>query len=142
MAYSVTCAVIYSITLMRRRDGDYSELWLTVFIVAGTFVVLIIVTVSLIEGLHGNWKVSFIFGLIVSLAFSFVAFIRTVNLDNIPEQELELWFGLSINLNELQASCYRVLSLFLWKQTLMAAYTRGEWCICIYLSPHIKWIDQ
>lgn len=30
----------------------------------------------------------------------------------------------------------------MWKQTLMAVYTRGEACMCIYLSPQIKWYDD
>ena len=99
------------------------------------------VQVSLIEGYHGNWKVTFIFGLITSLACSLAAILWTFNVIYSEEQELELWSGYYIGLNEWIASCWRVVALFLWKQTLMAAYTRGEWCICIYLSPYIKWVD-
>ena len=103
--------------------------------------VLLIANIALIDGHHGKWKVAFIFGLLMSCWYSWFAVEFTFNISGYEEQELQM-FGMSINLNEWMGSCARVLSLFLWKQTLMAAYTRGKWCICIYISPYIKWIDE
>ena len=139
VGYSIILAIASGIYM--RGLNVWSAEWITALDLNFVLIVLLIVNVSLIEGYHGNWKVTFIFGLIVSLIFSWCAVLWTLNPYAFKEQQFELWSGYSIGLQEWMASCYRVLSLFLWKQTLMAAYTRGEWCICIYLTPYIKWVD-
>lgn len=139
IGYSITVAVVSGILF--RRWG-LPGMWITVMDIAVTVNVLVIIYPSLIEGLHGNWKATFMLGLLLSLFYSLAAILATFNTTGVEEKYLELWFGFSIGLYDLSASCYRVLSLFLWKQTLMAAYTRGKWCICIYRSPYIKWTDE
>ena len=109
----------------------------------GIMLVFVIVCVSLVEGYHASWKASFAFGLLLSVIFTW----RSLNLswlagDRWPEREWELWSGMSIGLVSYMSGSLRVISLFFWKQTLMAAYTKGEWCICIFLSPQIKWYDD
>lgn len=116
--------------------------WVLVFGIDGVIMILLIVNLSLIEGFHGNWKYSFASGLLVSLISSTIAFLFTFDLVGFGDVQLELWPGSSFAMIPFIASCMRVVSLFLWKQTVMAAYTRGEWCICIYLSPYIKWSDE
>lgn len=138
VGYSATLTIII---FLESEEWKIDDVWLATIKISAVGNVLLVMNLSLIEGHHGNWKVSFIFGLVVSLAYSWAAFIATFD-KSTEIKYLELWFGFSIGLNGLQASCYRVLSLFLWKQTLMAAYTRGKCCICIYLSPYIKWIDR
>ena len=138
----VRYAIILSVAgciLMSRLDD--SAVWMTLFALSAVQSILFVITLSIIEGYRGNWKVAFIFGLIASLVFSWRAVGHTFNLYDLGDTDLELWPGYFIGLHEWLASCYRVLSLFTWKQTLMAAYTRGEWCNCIYLSPYIKWVD-
>ena len=100
--------------------------------------VFMVVAGSLIEGYAVGWKSCFGFGLLLSLFFSHYAIHYTLLFDA-EEKYFEVMEGVSFGLLAWIGSAYRVLSLFLWKQTLMAAYTRGEWCICIYLSPCIKW---
>ena len=118
----------------------WSAVGIAVWHVNSVFGVLFIINLSLIEGYHGSWKISFITGLVLSLTFSWRAVALTFNVIDSEEQELELWSGYFIGLDEYMAMCYRVLSLFSWRQTLMALYTRGSACICIYLSPYIKWV--
>ena len=141
VGYSIILIIAGCIRFIRLQGPDAPVVWVAILALSAAVIVLVICNVSLIEGYHGNWKVAFIFGLIMSLVFSWGAVANSFNTNNSEEHELELWPGYSIVLNEWIASCFRVLSLFLWKQTLMAAYTRGEWCICIYLSPYIKWVD-
>lgn len=143
VGYSITLAITLCILLTMRRWAwvDQEGVLVTAYITT-VINILLIINLALIEGFHGNWKVSFIFGLIVSLSYSFAAILVTFDVFDLEAQELDLWFGFTINLIELLGSCYRVLSLFLWKQTLMAAYTRGEECISIYMSPYIKWTDN
>ena len=142
LGYSIICAVTYAILLTRGSLVGVSGIWLAVYYGFSSITVLLVLTISLIEGLHGNWKVAVMFGACLSLVYSCLAITRTFNLNDFGEQELNLGFGFSIELNEWVASSLRVLSLFLWRQTLMSAYTRGNWCICIYLSPYIKWTDD
>ena len=100
--------------------------------------VSIIVSVSFVEGYYVSWKFAFLFGLSLSVMSSHYAIKYTLGWDG-DEHQFELWEGASFGMLGFIASCYRVLSLFLWKQTLMTVYTRGEWCICVYVSPYIKW---
>ena len=97
----------------------------------------------IIEGFGGSWKISFGIGLLLSVCFSWLAVQYTLFAESygFPEYEWEIVSGMSFGLVSYIASAYRVVSLFMWKQTLMAAYTRGRYCICIYLSPYIKWVD-
>ena len=103
--------------------------------------VLVIIAVSFVEGYHVSWKTAFAFGLALSLITSYYAVLYTLMWD-LPEQELQAWEGGSFGMIEFIGSSYRVMSLFLWKQTLMTAYTKGEWCICVYTSPYIKWQEN
>merc|ERR1711879_368262 len=135
--YAIMASIARSI--WNRNLGIY---WMQTMIyeVNAVVVVLFMINISLIEGWNGSWKMSFGLGLIMAIIFSWGAFDFTMGV--YEEMYIELWSGVSIELIGFMASCYRVISLFLWKQTLMAVYTRGEWCICIYLSPQIKWHDD
>lgn len=104
--------------------------------------VFIIVMVSLIEGYAVSWKLSFCLGLVMSSFASYRAIQLTLFTDKSDEVAIELSMGITFEIMAFYASSMRVLSLFLWKQTLMAAYTRGECCICIYLTPRIKWVSR
>ena len=139
MGYSIVVSIL---SFMIWDKWDDSAIWTLSFVIDSAITVLCITNLAVIEGHHGNWKISFMFGLIMSLVISTVAVLFTFGVYGHGGRQLELWFGLSLNLVELMGSCLQVLSLFLWKQTLMAAYTRGEWCICIYLSPYIQWNNE
>lgn len=144
LLYSIIAGI--SLTILLQHVG-HSGMRLTYYELSAVAVVFLIINLSLFEGYHGNWKFSFIFGFIISSITSFMAigftFGPSLHLFKLPPRsEFELWSGVSVELVTLIGHCFRVLSLFLWRQTLMAAYTRGECCICIYLSPYIKWIDH
>merc|ERR1712087_442202 len=98
-------------------------------------VVSMVLLVSMIEGLHAPWQLSFAFSFVISLMSTIFAVRATFDW---PERELELWLGTSVGLLSVLASAARVLALFFWKQTIMTAYTRGtidkRGCICIYLA--------
>ena len=136
--YSISAAICYIIYSLDADFGANERIWLGL---QEVLVVFTVIFASLIEGYGTSWRFSFGFGLLISTTFSLKALGMTFNILSLEERQFELWPGASFELVAFMASAARVLSLFLWKQTLMAAYTRGEWCICIYLSPQIKWKD-
>merc|ERR1712113_276817 len=102
--------------------------------------VLVVVAVSMLEAFPGlSWKKQCGFAMVLSCGFSYQALTYTLSYAADNEYELELWPGASFGLVSYIAAAYRVLSLFMWKQTLMAIYTQGEFCIAIYLIPSIQW---
>ena len=118
----------------RRIGADRIVFW----DIAAVQYTTMVIAGALIEGHATSWKVSFGVGLGLCTWFSYNAVYYTLD-NTFEEHELELWDGVSFGLLDFISSAWQVLSLFLWKQTLMAVYTRGKWCICIYLSPQIKW---
>ena len=58
------------------------------------------------------------------------------------EVELEIMPGVKIGLLGYMAACYRILSIFLWQQTIGCALSRGKKCISLYVSPRIQWIKK
>ena len=134
-------SVANSLYVRRNESFLYAEI---TYDLIGIVMTLFVVEASLIEGYGVSWKASFLFGLLLSTIFSWrsITFTWLADEDLYPERELELWSGMSIGLMSYMAGSYRVLSLFLWKQTIFAAWCRGEWCICIFLSPQIKWTDN
>lgn len=136
--YAVTggiASVIYA-----QRTEDHSNI---VVFQALTFVglFLIIVMASLIEGYAASWKWSLALSLVLSLLASWQAIRTTLTVDW-KESEFEIMSGVTIELTSYIAESFRVLSLFLWKQAIYTAYTKGKWCICIFLSPQIEWYDE
>jgi len=106
--------------------------------------IMAVIVASLIEGFGASWKICFGMGLLMSCIFTWFALQFTLFLEGFGYNEyyLELLPGMSFGLLSYIASALRVLSLFMWKQTLMAIYTRGGGCICVYISPQIKWQDD
>ena len=140
IGYGMMAAVLFM--LYFRKATDYSETQIIFMDIGSVALILVIVMLSFIEGYAVKWSTSFVVGFIMSLNMSRAAVLLTLS----PEQmgmgnnlNLELFAGYRFDVLDLLASALRVLSLFFWKQTLMTAYTRGDWCICIYLTPQIKW---
>ena len=139
LIYSIAFSNLCSIYL---RSLNLSKEKTMLFDIGEVILVLLIINVSLIEGYHGRWRFSFVFGLLMSLFFSFFAINLTFQLYDFGKVELELGFGFSIDLVQSMRSCCYVLAFFLWRQTLMAVYTRGKRCICFNTCPYIKWSEN
>ena len=135
--YSIGSLVANTIYI-RQLQFDYNrQLYINMSSVLITFIVIVF---SLFEGYQISWKFKFAFGLVISLLITLQAVRFTVWYEE-PEYFVKLG---SVNFGLLAyfASCYRVLSLFLWKQTIMAAWTRGKACISIYVTPKVQWIAK
>ena len=140
MGYGVMAAVLFMIYF--RKATDYSETQIIFTDIGSSTLILMIVMLSLMEGYAIKWSTAFALGFIVSLTITYNAIMYTLSPDQIGlenDMEIQLFAGFRFDVLELLGSALRVLSLFFWKQTLMTAYTRGDWCICIYLTPRIKW---
>lgn len=108
---------------------------------ASVFLTITVAMVALIEGYGTSWKLSFCVSFALAMCFSLNAVYMTL-LRSEPESDFELFPGVSFELTSYMYSSFRVLSIFLWKQALMVMYAKGELCICIYLAPQIKWMDD
>lgn len=138
IGYGIAAAICY-IIYIRAEKTDSSSIQVVVVDVGAVSLVFVIVMVSLMEGYVVNWKLSFLLGLIMSLFISYQAIQLTLFSSDREDVDIRLSTNVTFGILEFLASAMRVLSLFFWKQTLMTAYTRGEWCICVYLTPQIKW---
>merc|ERR1712113_1368699 len=91
--------------------------------ILGVLQIIVVIGCSLIEAFGTSWKISFAYGLLLSVLFSFLAVIFTLQFEDFAPDLYELEFsGLKFELVSYIAAAYRVLALFMWKQTLMAAY--------------------
>ena len=133
--YSIGALIANSIYI-RCLDFDKNRIiWIDLSSVLITFIVFVF---SLIEGYYVSWKVIFGFGLIMSIIFSLQAIRFTMFYDE-PEQYIKVFPGVKFGLLAYFSEAYRVLSIFLWKQTIMSAWTKGQKCISLYISPNIQW---
>ena len=143
MGYGVMAAVL-CMTYFRKAT-DYDDTQILLGDVGSVSLMLMIIMLSLVEGYAVKWTTAFVLGFIMSLTTTRTAVLLTLSpekLDLENDLEIELFAGYTFDVLELLGSALRVLSLFFWKQTLMTAYTRGDWCICIYLTPQIKWDEK
>ena len=137
-------AILYGVTQTLYRVRNESDIYnIYTSGILSIVYLFVIITVSLIEGYGSSWKTAFGFTLLIAVLFSwkFLDFMW-FSYDMYPEEEFVVFEGLSIELKGWIIGTLRILCLFLWKQAIMAVYTKGEWCICIFLSPYIKWYDD
>ena len=135
------------------------EFWIKAYYAAGVFVVTIIrdygvfrpwlimplymivwvVFFGFTEALNISWKVIATMGFIFSFFATASAFITTF----LSSGDMIIQIGpLQFSTLEYTASALRILSIFLWKQTIMAVRRRGKKCIIIKVAPYIKWVDD
>ena len=140
LGYGVMATILF-ITYVRKAN-DFSWEQILFMDIAAIILTIMIVLLSVIEGYAVKWSTAFALGLMVSLSITYRAVMLTFAPERVGLESqvlVELTSGLRLDVLELLASALRVLALFFWKQTLMTAYTGGEWCICIYMTPQIKW---
>lgn len=140
--YGITLYICNALWMYHSETG-----FIVIFVnCAAAFLVISVIAVSLIEGYATSWRVSFGVGLFLSLLTSTLAVRFTFLSEYIGLEEVQLEIipgsGMYFELLAYVGSAMRIIALFMWKQTLMSAYTRGQWCICIYLSPQIKWLEK
>eukprot|EP01083_Nonionella_stella_P116107 344759_1 len=135
--YSIM-ALVTDALYVRRAGYHVNEI---VYIdLSAVMITQIIIYFSLMEGFNVSWKTMFALGIIVSCIVSLQAARFTIWFDG-EEQYIRIFEGVKFGLIGYFAVSLQVLSIFLWKQTIMAAWYKGKLCISIYLSPKIQWVD-
>lgn len=145
LSFDFWIKVLYSVSLavaeaLYQRQFEYEPETQYIQYMYSVIRLCIVIAVSLIEGYRVSWGIKFGMALCMSAIYSYWALYYTLYHDG-EELSVLISSGVSVELLAWIGSAYRIVSLFLWKQALMAAYTRGEWCICIYLSPYLQWND-
>lgn len=136
--YAIACFVANSIYI-RCLDFSWNRI---VYIDIGSLVfTLVIIFFSVIEGYAVSWKSMLLIGISMSSIWSLQALRFTIWYDE-GEVELEIMPGVKLGLLGYMAACYRILSIFLWQQTIGCALSRGKKCISLYVSPKIQWIKK
>ena len=111
--------------------------------VIGRFCTFILVFIlSAIDGYQLSRKAKIYCCSGISITFTILAFINTFLVDQEMNERATIhlvgWFSFSIF--SISASSWRVLSIFLWKQTILLMIKKNE-CVNIRHSPYIEWID-
>ena len=130
LGYAVTAAIARSLHI---RLLDYSSNEIMFWDMFSVVFIFVIIAGSLVEGYAVSFKMSFGVALVMSIISSFFAVQYTL-FPGEEEKAIELWSGASFGLLSWIGSAYRVMSLFLWKQTIMAAYTRRMVYLCLYIA--------
>ena len=142
-----TLTVIQTLTITTIIELVYEkeELWSTGYGIVLTFCmrlfgILCVIIFSSIDGYAASRGFKFIFGLGMSLLYTKIAVYATFNAKLVPA-EIQISSALNISLRSIQASGYRVLSIFLWRQTILTMIKKDK-CVNIRHSPSIKWIES
>ena len=59
-----------------------------------------------------------------------------------PDQAINIYGDISLSLLSYIAGAYRILAIFLWKQTMQLAIRKDEKCISIKVTPKKIWISS
>eukprot|EP01084_Bolivina_argentea_P303009 523095_1 len=101
---------------------------------------LLVILFSIFEAYHVSWKTVTIVGLVISSIITLQALRFTIWYDE-PEKYVEIEsIGMKIGLLAYFSAAVRILSIFLWKQTIMSAWVRGKSCVSIYETPKLQWV--
>ena len=134
--YSIGCLVANSIYI---RCRDYQKYEIVYVDLASLVIVLFVTLFSVMEGLHVSWKSMTMMGCGIAIIMTLQAIWFTFAFDE-PELYIEPINGVKFGLIAYWTYSYQIISIFLWKQTLMAIWYRGKQCVSIYMCPEIKWI--
>ena len=109
------------------RGYEVSELIVTILLQQPAF--LFVALFSLIDALN----VSNRFKIIVLISWALIWSVRTIHITlvanndlNDPFRILHLWGQTSVDLLALEASAFRVLSIFMWKQAIYSLYYKNK----------------
>ena len=115
----------------------YSKKSYSIFLFYRVDTTLIIILFSFIDGFHASYRNFLVFGFILSGLFSMDSIRWTF--DNRPEYNIYVDDNHSLSLVSQISSATRILSIFLWKQTIKLAWNRDKSAIVIKGSAKIKW---
>ena len=90
------------------------------------------------DGLQWPLKSKFALGFCVASVYSILAFFGTFYWKDDAKTVIQIADSMKIELVSMRTSSYRVLAIFLWKQTIMSVWKKSQATIICYL-PYIEW---
>eukprot|EP01083_Nonionella_stella_P173473 598514_1 len=117
--------------------SERSYIIIYIYRINSTFVVILF---SFVDGFNVSWRKFFVFGVILSVLFSITAWRLTF--DDRPDRLYYFSENHSLSMVSQIASADRLLSIFLWKQTIKMGWKRGKASVAIKHSAKIKWEES
>eukprot|EP01084_Bolivina_argentea_P249624 417975_1 len=121
----------------RNRTKDT---WFDTYILLSIDELLVIALFSITDGLQWSLKSKFIIGVIIAIYYSLCAFFGEFFWTERDDTIIEISDTISVQLRSMIASAYRVLAIFIWKQTISSVWKKRRATIIKY-SPYIKWVS-
>ena len=127
-------------------DSRKSTAWLIYDIFYALFQILVILIWSSLDALQFRQKMMLYFGVCISLIFTLTTIYISIwsSSHSDDDDDSVVYFGddRSISLISLMDSALRVVTIFLWKQTIVSIVNRKhKKCILISYTPFIEWVE-
>jgi len=127
-------------------DSRKTTPWLIYDIFYALFQILVILIWSSLDALQFRRVVMLYFGIVISLIFTLSTIYMTLWASSHDEDDddsvVYITDSVSISLISMMDSALRVVTIFLWKQTIVSIVNRKhKKCILIKYSPFIEWVD-
>merc|ERR1712228_212756 len=121
-------------TISSETPGNFRD------IMAKLIFIQTVIVYSLVDGIQMPYMLKVSIGLLMSLYFSFFAFMYTLFWETRDLYILHVIGDLEINISALVTSSYRILALFLIKQTYKLIFVKSK-STALTKSIAIKWMD-
>ena len=132
------CAVILNVYIIPNQEASVINISCDMCRYITT--VVVITNFSAIDGHCCSNQIKIMIGFVGSLLYSYRAIISSLFVDYEKDLMVNIGF-VYISISSLYASALRVLSIFMWKQTILIMLKKDK-CINIRYSPIIKWIKK
>lgn len=126
--------------VIEKDEWDFTFLGIATHTCIWLLSILLITIFSSLDGYSASRGFKFTLGLLMSLLFTIIAIHSSFTYQKEDSSIIHIGKHLFFSLRSMQASGLRVLSIFLWKQTILTIIKKDK-CINIRHSPFIKWID-
>ena len=125
--------------MIKDRQSTYVNIFGDIFFYV--VIVLIVINFSGIDGHHAINRFKIVLGMVISMYFTIVTIQVSLFYDEDIMQSMVIIGGLQFSIASLYAGALRILTIFLWKQTILMMVKRDR-CVNIRHSPRIKWVDD
>ena len=112
--------------------------WLVINTILRVLEVLAVILFSILDGLQWPLKSKFIIGFLMACNYSIYAIVGTLFWEDKSQTVIQITDTMKFKLLSMTVSVYRVLAIFIWKQTILSVWKRKKATIVKY-SPYIEW---
>ena len=101
--------------------------------------ILVITIFSGIDGFNLSKRFKIFFGVLISVYWTCWTILASLWITDYDDLDFKLFSTFRLSIGSIYLSSLRVLSIFVWKQTILA-FIKKDRCINIRHSPYIKWV--